>query len=58
MIVFSLQLVGGLLVVNGQLLFLGNNARSNPGGALYIQEFGQVKLSPGAELEFTNNTGR
>ena len=38
--------------------FIGNNAESHEGGALHIQAFGQVKVFPGSEIEFINNTGR
>lgn len=55
---FCFQLVGGLVVSNGNLSFVGNEVDSNEGGALYIQEFGQVKLVPGTRLQFINNTGR
>ena len=44
--------------MSGTLSFLANEVVSNEGGALYIQEFAQVKLLPGAEIEFINNTGR
>ena len=44
--------------MNGTLSFLANKVVSNEGGALYIQEFAQVKLISGAEIEFVNNTGR
>lgn len=42
----------------GNLSFVGNSVPSGAGGALYIQEFGQVKLVPGTQLEFINNVGR
>lgn len=45
-------------MVAGRLSFLSNHAQMNPGGALYIQEFGQLKLQSGSELRFINNTGR
>ena len=38
--------------------FIGNNAENHEGGALHIQAFGQVKVFPGSEIEFINNTGR
>ncbi len=44
--------------MNGTLSFLANKVVTNDGGALYVQEFAQVKLLPGAEIEFINNTGR
>jgi len=44
--------------VQGNLSFVGNNAERSDGGALYISEFGQVKLYSGAQVEFINNTGR
>ena len=59
MVVLTLfQLVGGLTVMSGSLSFLSNRVESSEGGALYVQEFAQVKLLPGAEIEFVNNTGR
>lgn len=42
----------------GTLSFLRNSVPSSLGGALYVQEFGQIQLISGAELEFINNTGR
>ena len=44
--------------VQGNLSFIGNNAERFEGGALYISEFGQVKLYSGAQVDFINNTGR
>ena len=52
------QVVGSLVSVQGNLSFVGNNAERSDGGALYISEFGQVKLYSGAQVEFINNTGR
>ena len=53
-----LQLLGGFLVANGNLSFIGNTVTSDEGGALHIQEFGQVMLTSNAQLQFVNNTGR
>ena len=53
-----LQIFGSLVSVQGKLSFIGNNAESYDGGALYITEFGQVKLYSGAQVDFINNTGR
>lgn len=50
--------MGGFLSTEGNLSFVGNKVLSSEGGALYIQEFGQVKLVAGAQLQFINNTGR
>ena len=53
-----LQIFGSLVSVQGKLSFIGNNAESYDGGALYITEFGQLKLYSGAQVDFINNTGR
>ena len=53
-----IQIFGSLVSVQGNLSFIGNNAERSDGGALYISEFGQVKLYSGAQVEFINNTGR
>ena len=45
-------------MLNGTLSFVANRAEPFEGGALYIQEFAQIKLCSGAEMEFINNTGR
>ena len=39
------------------LSFLENQV-AGEGGALFIQEFAQVKLLSGAQIEFINNTGK
>ena len=52
------QIVGSLVSVQGNLSFIGNKAERFEGGALYISEFGQVKLYSGAQVDFINNTGR
>ena len=53
-----LQVVGSQIQVHGHMSFVGNNAESHEGGALHIQAFGQVKVYPGSNIEFINNTGR
>ena len=53
-----LQVVGSQVQVHGHMSFVGNNAENHEGGALHIQAFGQVKVYPGSNIEFINNTGR
>ncbi len=54
------QIVGSLvkLLSSASLSFIGNNAENYEGGALYIQDFGQIKLYSQSSIEFINNTGR
>ena len=40
------------------LSFIGNNAENHEGGALYLQDFGQIQLYSNSSMEFINNTGR
>ena len=53
-----MQVVGSQIQVHGHMSFIGNNAESHEGGALHIQAFGQIKVYPGSNIEFINNTGR
>ena len=55
-----MQIVGSQVEIQygSSLSFIGNNAEDEEGGALYIQDFGQIKLYPRSSLEFVNNTGR
>ncbi len=60
MCVLCVQIVGSLveLVSGANLSFIGNNAENHEGGALYVQDFGQIKLYSNSSIEFINNTGR
>lgn len=55
-----LQIVGSLMeVLRGSVIsFIGNNAERREGGALFMQDFGQIKLYSNSSLNFINNTGR
>lgn len=52
------KVVGSQVQVKGHMTFVGNNAENHDGGALHIQAYGQIKVYPGSEIEFINNTGR
>ena len=54
------QVVGSQidLLPGGRLSFHGNDAETQEGGALFMQDFGQVKLYSNSSMEFINNTGR
>ena len=54
------QVVGSQmdLLPGGRLSFHGNNAETQEGRALYMQDFGQIKLYSNSSMEFINNTGR
>lgn len=52
------QNIGSLITVNGSILFVGNDASSDEGGALYIMEFGQMRMLKGSKMEFVDNKGR
>ena len=56
----KLQIAGSQVGIQGgsSLSFIGNTAEDQEGGALYIQDFGQIKVYPGSSMEFVNNTGR
>ena len=60
MVLYCLQIVGSQVEIQygSSLSFIGNNAEDEEGGALYIQDFGQIKVYPRSSLEFVNNTGR
>ncbi len=46
-------------VLRGSVIsFIGNNAERREGGALFMQDFGQIKLYSNSSLNFINNTGR
>ncbi len=53
------QIVGSLVGIlpDARLSFVGNNAENHEGGALYVQDFGQIKLYSNSSIEFINNTG-
>ena len=53
-----LQCVGSQIEVNGNISFIGNNAENFEGGAVYISEFGQIKLYRGTYISFIDNVGR
>ncbi len=55
-----LQVVGSQVEIlrGGLVSFIGNNAESREGGALFMQDFGQIKLHSNSSMEFINNTGR
>lgn len=52
------QVVGSRAKLEGTLKFVGNNAETATGGALYLQSFGQIQLNEGLKLVFTNNSGK
>ena len=52
------QSVGSQIAVEGNLSFIGNNAESFEGGALYLSAFGQVKLYRNSHISFVDNIGR
>ncbi len=41
----------------GLVSFISNNAEGREGGALFMQDFGQIKLHSNTSMEFINNTG-
>ncbi len=53
------QIVGSLVGIlpDAKLSFVGNNAENHEGGALYVQDFGQIKIYSNSTIEFINNTG-
>jgi hypothetical protein len=54
----SLQLIGSKVTVEGEIQFIGNDARRDGGGALYISSFGQILMKYNSKIVFANNTGR
>ena len=50
--------MGAQIAVYGTISFIGNNAESHEGGALYLSAFGQVKLYRGSHIDFLENLGR
>ncbi|CAI8022048.1 hypothetical protein GBAR_LOCUS12974 [Geodia barretti] len=54
----GLRSVGAQIAVYGTISFIGNNAESHEGGALYLSAFGQVKLYRGSHIDFLENLGR
>ena len=52
------QSVGAQIAVKGKVSFVGNNAESYEGGALYLSAFGQVELYRGSHIDFVENRGR
>ena len=52
------QLIGSKVTIEGEILFIGNDARRDGGGALYISSFGQILMKYNSKIVFANNTGR
>ena len=52
-----MQVIGATLTLEGRIDFVGNNAESFDGGALYVTSFGQIILHRGSQLNFVGNRG-
>lgn len=54
------QVVGSQVEIlrDGQISFIGNDAEGREGGALFMQDFGQIKMHYHSSMDFINNTGR
>ena len=53
-----IQVIGATLTLNGTFEFIGNNADTSDGGAIYITSQGQLILSEGTAISFHGNHGR
>ena len=53
-----IQVIGSVVTVNGDMRFIGNDARRDRGGAMYISSFGQILMRVNSSILFENNTGR
>eukprot|EP00731_Ephydatia_muelleri_P010203 Em0005g789a len=54
----TLRVIGATLTLNGTFEFIGNNADTSDGGAIYITSQGQLILSEGTAISFHGNHGR
>ena len=52
------QVIGATLTLNGTFEFIGNNADTSDGGALYVTSQGQLILTEGTAISFHGNHGR
>ncbi|XP_065919889.1 uncharacterized protein [Dysidea avara] len=50
--------VAGILHFTGPATFVDNDAGTFDGGAVHLLSLGQIVVNPGADLMFTNNSGR
>jgi protein involved in polysaccharide export with SLBB domain len=53
----SLQVIGSIVTIDGDVRFVGNDARRDGGGALYISAFGQILMKENSNMLFENNNG-
>ncbi|KAL5493999.1 hypothetical protein EMCRGX_G015265 [Ephydatia muelleri] len=54
----TLRVIGATLTLNGTFEFIGNNANTSDGGAIYITSQGQLILTEGTAISFHGNHGR
>eukprot|EP00731_Ephydatia_muelleri_P037883 Em0589g2a len=54
----TLRVIGATLTLNGTFEFIGNNADTSDGGAIYITSQGQLIFSEGTAISFHGNHGR
>ncbi|KAL5494004.1 hypothetical protein EMCRGX_G015272 [Ephydatia muelleri] len=52
-----IQVIGATLTLNGTFEFIGNNADTSDGGAIYITSQGQLIFSEGTAISFHGNHG-
>ena len=57
-ILMSIQILGAIVRLYGQIYFFNNDASTANGGAIYAVSLGQIKLGTGSELNFVNNSGK
>eukprot|EP00731_Ephydatia_muelleri_P010194 Em0005g780a len=54
----TLRVIGATLTLNGTFEFIGNNADTSDGGAIYVTSQGQLILTEGTAISFHGNHGR
>ena len=52
------QVIGATVTMNGTFDFIGNDADTSDGGAVYVTSQGQLILTEGTSMNFQGNHGR
>ena len=52
------QVISAVVTVNGEVEFVGNDAKAHGGAALHISSFGQLRMNRYSSMNFENNIGR